>query len=48
MATYIFAVLGLSALCVFWAVFQLWLDKHDPDAGKRPVGCGGCNDRCEK
>ena len=48
MTTYIFALLGLVALCVFWAVFQQWLDKHDPDVHERPAKCGGCKEQCEK
>ena len=48
MATHIFSLLGLVALCVFWAVFQLWLKKKDPDAAERPAKCGGCNEPCER
>jgi hypothetical protein len=48
MTTYIFSLLGLVTLCVFWAVFQQWLSKHDPDTEKRPAKCGGCNEQCEK
>ena len=48
MATYIFSLLGLIALCVFWGVFERWLNKRDPEAAERPVKCGGCNDRCER
>ena len=47
MTTYIFALLGLVALCVFWAVFQQWLSKHDPDSQERPAGCGGCKEKCK-
>ena len=48
MATYIISLLGLVALCVFWAVFQLWMDKHDPDAHKPSAKCGGCDEHCER
>lgn len=48
MATYLYSLLGLVALCGFWAIFQQWLNKHDSDAEKRPAKCGGCNERCER
>jgi len=48
MTTYIFSLLGLVALCVFWAIFQQWLGRHDPDSHERPAKCGGCNEQCEK
>jgi hypothetical protein len=48
MMTYIFSLLGLVALCVFWAIFQQWLSKQDPDGEIRPTKCGGCNEQCEK
>jgi len=48
MTIHIISLLGLVALCVFWAVFQLWMDKHDPDARKRPAKCGGCDENCER
>jgi len=48
MTTYIYALLGLTALCVFWALFQLWLNKADPESAKRSDKCGGCEERCER
>jgi len=48
MMTYIFALLGMVALCVFWAVFQLWLNRHHPDNEKRPIKCAGCDENCEE
>ncbi len=48
MTSYIYALLGLVTLCVFWAAFQLWLRKHDPDTAERSNKCGGCNGECEK
>jgi len=48
MTTYIFSLLGLVALCVFWAIFQQWLSKQDPDGQERPAKCGGCNEQCER
>ena len=48
MMTYIFSLLGLVALCVFWAFFQQWLNKQDPDGQERPAKCGGCNEQCER
>ena len=49
MTTYIFPLLTVVALCAFWAVFQLWLERHDPDALKRSQKCGGCGrkDECD-
>jgi len=48
MMTYIFSLLGLVALCVFWAIFQQWLSKQDPDGQERPAKCGGCDEQCER
>jgi len=42
MMTYFFPLLAVIALCAFWAIFQLWLEKHDPDARTRSEKCGGC------
>jgi len=47
MTTYLFPLLSIVALCVFWAIFQLWLSKHDPDAKTRSAKCGGCGRRDE-
>ena len=48
MTSYLYALLALTALCAFWAVFQLWLKKTDPDTAERGNRCGGCNGQCEK
>ena len=49
MTTYFFPLLAVIALCVFWAIFQIWLSKHDPDAKTRSTKCGGCGrkDECD-
>ena len=48
MMTYVYALLGLVVLCVFWAVFQLWLGTKDPETAERGNKCGGCNGQCER
>ena len=47
--TNLLALLAVIALCAFWAIFQLWLEKHDPDARTRSQKCGGCGrkDECD-
>ena len=42
MTNYLLPLLAIIGLCAFWAVFQLWLVKHDPDAEKRSLKCGNC------
>ena len=37
MTTYLIPLLAFVALCAFWAVFQLWLAKTDPEAAERGV-----------
>ena len=46
MMTYLIALFAVIALCAFWALFQLWLSRHDPDAERRSLKCGACG--CEK
>jgi hypothetical protein len=46
--TYLYSLLGLVALCAFWAAFQLWLTTHDPEVAERCNKCGGCNGQCRK
>jgi len=46
MTTYFYPLLSIIALCAFWAIFQVWLSKHDPDATKSSK-CGGCGRRDE-
>ena len=43
MSTHVISLIGLVALCVFRAVFQLWLKKTDPDVAEQSNECGGCN-----
>jgi hypothetical protein len=49
MMTYMFPLLAVTALCAFWAVFQIWLSRHDADAKARSQKCGGCGrqDECD-
>ena len=47
MTSYIIPLLAVVALCAGWAVFQLWLAKHDPDARKRSLKCGACSRKNE-
>jgi hypothetical protein len=42
LSTYLIPLLAVPALCAFWAIFQVWLFKHDSDAERRSVKCGGC------
>jgi len=46
MTTYFLPLLAVVVLCASWAVFQLWLAKHDPDSVSRSTTCGNC--ACEK
>ena len=41
------ALLAVVVLCAFWGIFQLWLEKHDPDVKTRAQKCGGCGRRDE-
>jgi hypothetical protein len=49
MTNYIFPLLSVVALCAFWAIFQVWLSRHDPDAKTTSRKCGGCGrqDECD-
>jgi hypothetical protein len=50
MTTYLYVLLAFIVLCAFWAGFQIWLTKHDPELGKRALKCGncGCDKGCDK
>ena len=45
--TNLISLLAVVALCAFWAIFQLWLEKHDPDGAARSQKCGGCGRKGE-
>ena len=49
MVNYALSLLAVVLLCAFWAVFQQWLAKRDPDTASRAQKCGGCGrrDECE-
>jgi hypothetical protein len=47
MMTYVLPLFAVVALCAFWAVFQVWLAKHDDEARTRSLKCGGCGRRGE-
>ncbi len=47
MTTYFFPLFAVIALCAFWAIFQVWLPRLDPDAKSRPLKCGGCGQQDE-
>ena len=50
MMSYALPLLAVVLLCAGWAIFQLWLSRHDPDANRRSLKCGdcGCEERCER
>jgi hypothetical protein len=43
MWTHLLSILGLTALCAVWVLFQLWLKRHDPELEKRCHNCAGCH-----
>ena len=43
MMNYLVPLLVIVALCAGWAVFQLWLSRHDPDVAERMQKCGNCS-----
>lgn len=49
LTSYFVPLLAVVLLCAFWAGFQIWLSRHDPDAKKRSLKCGGCGrqDECD-
>ncbi len=48
MTSYLVPLLAIVLLCALWAIFQLGLSKHDPDATTRSTKCGACDERCER
>ncbi len=46
MISYLYSLLAVVALCAAWALFQVWLARHDPEANQRLRKCGDC--RCDK
>ncbi len=47
MTSYLLPLLAIVLLCAFWALFQQWLSRVDPDVKKRSLKCGGCGRRGE-
>ncbi len=47
MTDFLIPLLAVVLLCAFWAIFQVWLARHDPDSEKRSLKCGGCGRREE-
>ncbi|HSM32007.1 MAG TPA: hypothetical protein VK854_15010 [Woeseiaceae bacterium] len=47
MTSYVVPLLAIVALCAGWAVFQLWLARHDPEQKKRSLKCGACKRKDE-
>ncbi len=47
--SYAIPLLAIILLCAGWALFQVWLDRHDPDAKRRSLRCGdcGCEEPCD-
>ena len=45
MLNHLLAILGLALLAALWVVFQLWLQKHDPEQRDR---CVGCSSNCKR
>ena len=45
MLGYLLAIAGLAALCAAWVLFQLWLQRVDPEYRGMKAGCGGCGDK---
>ncbi len=43
MIGYLMPLLAIVILCGAWAVFQIWLDKQDPEAKRRSLKCGACD-----
>lgn len=44
MTQHLLALLGLSALCGGWVLFQGWLAKKDKTYRGYKAGCGACGD----
>lgn len=49
MLGYFYALLTMILLCAFWAGFQLWLNKVDPEnQTNKESSCSGCEKPCDK
>lgn len=48
MLGYLYPLLAIIVLCSLWAIFQLWLNKVDPDnqTASHESVCGGCEEPC--
>lgn len=46
MLNYLIGLAAIVILCGGWAVFQVWLSRHDPEAAGRINRCGNCS--CER
>jgi len=44
---YFFPLLAVVLLCAFWAIFQVWLSRNNPDVKTTSLKCGGCGRRDE-
>jgi hypothetical protein len=47
---YLLALIIFVALCAAWALFQLWLSRHDAELAERLNKCGNCScdEQCER
>jgi hypothetical protein len=43
MTHYLVPLFAVVLLCAGWAVFQVWLSRHDPEANQRLRKCGDCD-----
>ncbi len=44
---HLWSVLGLTALCAGWVLFQRWIERTDPD-GNRIEAAGKCDSGCSR
>ena len=43
---HLLALIIFVGLCAAWALFQLWLSRHDAEVAERLNKCGNCS--CDK